>query len=318
MKSFLVLAITLLSSGLFAQSNATDAALEGWVKDAQGAGVPSAHVVAHNTATNVDDSADTNDEGYFRFPLLRIGDYTLRVTAQGFKEYRQTTISLSVGQKVRIDPILEVGSASETITVTAETALVEAASQGGAGETLSSTEIHELPIVSRNIYNFHLLSPGVKGLPSTGFGTTQFTFGGTSRSNWTVDGLDNTQRANNRQIRMVINTPEAVEEMQVLASGYSAEFGRAAGGQVNVILKSGTNSLHGSALFLMRPPSWQARPSLATTIPSVLSMMARRPSGTDQEGPHLLLHPVREQSLHPSDCNYDHACECGGVETAVH
>ena len=262
-----IFGLALLQVALLAQSNATDAAIEGWVKDPTGAHVPNARVVAHSTTTNVDAAAETDGEGYFRFPLLKIGEYDVRVSAQGFREYRQTGVVLSVGQTARVEANLEVGSAAESITVTEFAGLVESASQGGASETLDDKELHELPIVSRNIYNFHLLSPGVKGLPSTGFGTTQFTFGGTSRSNWTVDGLDNTQRANNRQIRMVINTPEAVAEMQVLASGYSAEFGRAAGGQVNVILKSGTNQLHGSALYLMRPRDWQARPSLAATNP---------------------------------------------------
>ncbi|MBO0857794.1 MAG: hypothetical protein J2P21_04920 [Chloracidobacterium sp.] len=127
-------------------------------------------------------------------------------------------------------------------------------------------EVEDLPIPSRNIYNYHLLSPGVQGLTSATFGTTQFTFGGGERSSWSLDGLDNTQRGGNRQIRMVITTPEAVEEMQVLANGYSAEFGRAAGGQVNVILKSGTNNFHGSALFY-DPRDIQARPSLASVNP---------------------------------------------------
>ena len=258
-----------LGTPAHAQSNATNAAIEGWVTDAQGASVPNAKVVARNVATNVQDSATTDGEGYFRFPLVRIGEYEVVVTVDGFKEFHQTGVQLTVGQTARVDSQLQIGAVGESVTVSADLipALVESASQAGAGETLSRGEVENLPIVSRNIYNFHLLSPGVKGLPSTGFGTTQFTFGGTSRSTWTVDGLDNTQRANNRQIRMVIATPEAVEEMQVLASGYSAEFGRAAGGQVNVILKSGTNALHGSALFLMRPRTWQARPSLAAVNP---------------------------------------------------
>jgi hypothetical protein len=113
-----------------------------------------------------------------------------------------------------------------------------------------------------------LLGPGVKGLPSTGFGTTQFLFSGTNRSTWTVDGLDNTQRRFNRQIRLVINTPEAVEQTQVVSNTYSAEFGRAAGGQINVVTRSGTNQIHGSALGLYRPNEWSARPGLNRTRPA--------------------------------------------------
>ncbi|MEZ5284810.1 MAG: hypothetical protein R2712_08385 [Vicinamibacterales bacterium] len=90
---------------------------------------------------------------------------------------------------------------------------------------LSEQAVRALPITSRNIYNFHLVGPGVKGMPSTGFGTTQFLVGGHNRMTWTMDGIDNTQRRFNRQIRLVISTPENVEEMQVLTGAYSAEFG---------------------------------------------------------------------------------------------
>ena len=96
-----------------------------------------------------------------------------------------------------------------------------------------------LPVASRNLFNFLLLSPGVIGVPISTFSTTQFTFGGTERAQWNLDGLDNTQHGSNRQIRLLIVTPEAVAQSQTLANGYSAEFGRAAGGQVNVLLRSG-------------------------------------------------------------------------------
>ena len=113
--------------------------------------------------------------------------------------------------------------------------------------------VRTLPITSRNVYNFHLIGPGVKGLPSTGFGTTQFLVGGHNRMTWSMDGLDNSQRRTNRQIRLVISTPENVEEMQVLTGAYSAEFGRAAGGVINVISRSGTNAIRGGAMALLRP-----------------------------------------------------------------
>ncbi|MCS7024374.1 MAG: TonB-dependent receptor plug domain-containing protein [Bryobacteraceae bacterium] len=158
--------------------------------------------------------------------------------------------------------MLRLGTAAESVTVTADASLVEVG-EIAQGEVLNELAVRSLPITSRNVYNLHLLGPGVKGIPSTGFGTTQFTFGGHNRTTWTVDGLDNTQRRFNRQIRLVISTPEAVQEMQVLSGAYSAEFGRAAGGVINVVSRSGSNDLHASLMGLYRPNRTSARAPLA-------------------------------------------------------
>ena len=92
-----------LPAGLLAQSNATDAAVEGWVKDATGAGVPNARLVVRNVSTNEDNTTTSNGDGYYRFPLLKIGEYELAANAAGFKEFRRTNVTLTVGQKVRLD-----------------------------------------------------------------------------------------------------------------------------------------------------------------------------------------------------------------------
>jgi hypothetical protein len=251
-----------------AQSNAIDAAIEGYVHDPSGGMIQRARITARNLSTNVSSQTVTNADGYYRFPLLQVGVYQLTAEAEGFKSITKPDITLVAGRNVRLDFDMQVGSRAETIEVTAETSL-ELADTGSSAVAgiVSTKEVEDLPIVSRNIYNFQLLAPGVQGLSSPTFGTTQFAFGGNERSTWNLDGLDNTQRGGSRQIRMVITTPEAVEEIQVLSNGYSAEFGRAAGGQVNVILKSGTNQYHGSGLFLYRPRDWQARPSLAAVNP---------------------------------------------------
>ena len=249
-----------------AQSNASDAALEGYVRDASGAPIKSATLIARNIDTNVSSQTSSDDQGYFRFAILKVGSYELTAAADGFRNYLQTGLTLVVGQTARVDISMQVGTKSESVEVTSDAPLTDTGT-AAIGAVLDTKEVEDLPVISRNIYNFFLLSPGVQGLTSSTFGTTQFTFSGTERSYWTVDGLDNTQKGGNRQIRLVINTPEAVQEMQVLANGYSAEFGRAAGGQVNVILKSGTNQFHGSALYLYRFSALQARPSLAAVDP---------------------------------------------------
>lgn len=262
----LFLLLTALPLAADAQSNATDGALDGFVKDPSGARVPAASVIALNLGTNQVQETATDREGYFRFPLLQVGEYQLLVSAPGFADYQQTGIRLSVGRQARVEVQLSVGGATETVTVTADAAMVMAG-QGASGEVLNEEAVRSLPITSRNVYNFHLVGPGVKGLPSTGFGTTQFLVGGHNRMSWSMDGIDNSQRRTNRQIRLVISTPENVEEMQVLTGAYSAEFGRAAGGVINVISRSGTNQFRGGAMALVRPNAWSARPPLASVKP---------------------------------------------------
>jgi len=255
--------LALLSIAVYAQSNASDAALNGYIRDESGASIPAAKITARNLNTNAETNGSANQEGYFRFPLLKVGEYELKANAPGFSDYQQTGIRLAVGQQARIDIILKVGAAADSVTVNADAALVTVSGDVAQGEVLNEKAVRTLPITSRNVYNFHLLGPGVKGIPSTGFGTTQFTFGGHSRTTWTVDGLDNSQRRTNRQIRLVISTPESVQEMQVLSGAYSAEFGRAAGGIINVISRSGSNEMHGSGMGLYRPLVTSARSPLA-------------------------------------------------------
>jgi Carboxypeptidase regulatory-like domain/TonB dependent receptor/TonB-dependent Receptor Plug Domain len=249
---------------LFAQSNAADGALEGFVKDATAASVPMATLVSTNLRTGLVTSTTTDTEGHYRFPLLQVGEYELLVTAQGFSEYRQTGIRLSAGQVARLDMNLAVGGAAEVVNVTGDASMV-ASSQAAVGEVLPEEAVRSLPITSRNVYNFHLIGPGVKGRPSTGFGTTQFIVGGADRMQWYMDGIDNTSRNGSRQIRLVITTPENVEQMQLMTGAYSAEFGRAAGGVINVITRSGTNQLSGSMMAMTRPNALIARSPLAAT-----------------------------------------------------
>jgi hypothetical protein len=249
-----------------AQSNANDGALDGFVKDQSGAVVAAARVVTLNLNNNHVRETVANVEGYFRFPLLPIGEYQLIVSAPGFAEYLQTGIRLSVGEQARVQVTLALANATETVTVTADASTV-LAGQAATGEVLGERAVRALPITSRNVYNFHLVGPGVKGIPSTGFGTTQFLVGGHNRMTWSMDGIDNSQRRTNRQIRLVISTPENVEEMQVLTGAYSAEFGRAAGGVINVVSRSGSNRTSGGGMALVRPNAWSATPPLATTKP---------------------------------------------------
>jgi hypothetical protein len=265
--SLLAISSPLFTPALLAQANAVDAAIDGYVTDPSGGMIPAAQISAVNASTGVTQQATADASGYYRFPLLPIGPYRIVVNSSGFGAQTREGIILSVGQKARVDVTLQLGSVGETVNVDAGPVMLDTGS-ATVGSILDRKEVEKLPIASRNIYNFLLLAPGVIGLPSNTFGTTQFTFGGTERSQWNLDGLDDTQHGGNRQIRLIIVMPEAVAQTQTLSSGYSAEFGRAAGGQINVLTKSGTNQFHGSAIFQYRPLDLQAIPTLAKAQPA--------------------------------------------------
>jgi Carboxypeptidase regulatory-like domain len=265
--SLLFILLLALPSASFGQANAVDAAVNGYVLDPSKTPVAGAHITLTNVATGISQDATTDGQGYYRFPLVHVGTYRLETVANGFEANTLTGIVLRVGQEARLDIPLLLGSIAQTVQVQADSAILDTGTST-VGAVLDQKETENLPLLSRQAYNFLLLSPGVIGMPTSTFSTTQFTFGGTERSQWNLDGLDDTQHGGNRQIRLIIVTPEAIAQTQTLSNGYSAEFGRAAGGQVNVVLKSGTNQFHGSALGQWRPTDLQAIPTLATAQPS--------------------------------------------------
>ena len=256
----------LFPAALSAQVNAVDAAANGYVQDPAKSAIAGASVTITNVSTGISQQTTTDGKGYYRFPLIPVGVYKLVVVANGFQTSTQQGIVLSVGEEARLDVSLSIGNVSQTVEVQAGSDILDTGT-ATIGAVLGQTEIENLPIPSRNLYNYLLLSPGVIGIPTSTFSTTQFTFGGTERSQWNLDGLDDTQHGSSRQIRLIIVTPEAVAQTQTLSNGYSAEFGRAAGGQINVLLKSGTNEFHGSALGQYRPIDLQAIPTLSTVQP---------------------------------------------------
>jgi len=262
-----VLLVLSVPMAMNAQANAVDAAVHGYVFDTSNSAIPNAHAVLNNIATGISMETVADGNGYYRFPLIPVGTYSLTVSAVGFQKITQKNLALNVGQEARLDLVLPVGNTVEAVEVEASSEIMDTGTST-IGAVLDREEVENLPIVARQVYNYLLLAPGVIGMPTSTFSTTQFTFGGNERSQWNLDGLDDTQHGGSRQIRLIIVTPESVAQTQTLSSGYSAEFGRAAGGQINVILKSGTNQFHGSALGQWRPKNLQAIPTLQRVQPN--------------------------------------------------
>ncbi|MFN2529981.1 MAG: TonB-dependent receptor domain-containing protein [Pyrinomonadaceae bacterium] len=247
-----------------AQANAAD--LQGFVKDATGAVVPDASVTARNPATNITRTTTSNDEGLYRIVNLAPGDYEIIVEAANFKKAVLSRVTITVGQRADVDVTLEPGQISESVTISDATSEIVETSRTAIATTVDQQRINNLPINERNYLSFALTTSTVgrdNGRPIGPAPTTGLNFGGQrGRSNLVqVDGADNTDNSVNASRSTV--SQEAVREFQVVTNSFAPEFGRSAGGVVNVVTKSGTNDYHGNVFGFLRHRSFQARNAFA-------------------------------------------------------
>src|SRR5690349_7807090 len=262
-----LLAIFLLSAHVaLGQSQANAADLQGTVKDATGAVVPNATVTARNPAKNITRDATTNDQGLYRIVAVPPGDYEVTVEAPNFKRAVLTRVTFTVGQTAKVDVTLEPGQLSESVTISDATSEIVETSKTAVATTIDQQRINNLPINERNYLSFALTTSTVgrdNGRPIGPAPTTGLNFGGQrGRSNLVqVDGADNTDNSVSASRSTV--SQEAVQEFQVVTNSFAAEFGRSAGGIVNVVTKSGTNDLHGNIFGFLRQRSFQARNAFA-------------------------------------------------------
>ena len=244
---------------LYAQST-TDGAIGGTVYDTNGAVVANAKIVVRNNGTNAETTITTDGSGFFRVNKLQPGTYTVTVSQQGFAPFKSEQVIVQVGSVTELSPHMAIGSSTETVEVTAEAPQINSSTPEFA-PTLNQTAISNLPINGGRWSSFAVLTPGVVA-NSSGFGLLSFRGISTLLNNNTVDGADNNQAFFSEErgrTRAGYSTPKtAIEEFQVNTSNYSAEYGRSAGGVVNTVTKSGTNSIHGEAFFYDRDNVWGA------------------------------------------------------------
>lgn len=238
--------------------------LTGTVTDATGATVPNATVTLTDQSTQVSQSTRTTSNGIYNVPYVTPGLYRVTVEAQGFKKFVQDNVRVDVSTTQRVDATLSPGSLQETITVTGESPMLQTAS-AEVSKTFEAETVRELPIANRNVQALAGLVAGVSP-PTQSFtsledpqGTTFFNANGqgNSANNTIVDGVDNTNPT--LGLSIYLPNPEAVSEVDVTTSNYSAEFGRVGGAVVNVITRSGTNEFHGSAFEFNRVAALAAR-----------------------------------------------------------
>jgi outer membrane receptor protein involved in Fe transport len=247
--------VFILAASAWGQSEAGGATITGTVTDPTGAAVAGAKVTLNSDQTGFTRNFETNSSGLFSFVRVPVGRYNLSIDKSGFKMVKRTDIDLSVGAVVTLDAALTVGSTSESITVSGDLPIVET-TRSQTSTTVDERAVKEMPINGRNFLDFSLLTPGVVRDPRGG----DLSFGGqrgTSNS-LLVDGMDSNnlffgQSAGRAGTRNPYSfSQDAVEEFQVNTNGYSAEIGRAGGGVINVVTKSGTNALHGNLFWFYR------------------------------------------------------------------
>ena len=258
-----------------AQETVNYASVSGRVTDPSGAVVAGARVAARQTDTNVTATAETDGEGRFRFPYLRVGPYEIIVHQPGFADATRR-LTLTLGGAFDLSVSLTVGALEASVDVAAQATVLEAARSQIAG-TVSQAEIYRLPLNGRNFLDLALLVPGVS-LPNISgaqlFAETSAVPGvgisvGSQRNfsnNFIVDGLSANDDA--AGLTGIPYGVDAVDQFQVVTSGGQAELGRALGGYINIVTKSGANALHGNIYEYFRDQSLNAPNALSgTTLP---------------------------------------------------
>ncbi len=263
----LLLALAMAPAPVRAQAAAVNASIEGIVRDATGAVLPGVTVTVTNTETGAARAVTTNENGLYRAQLLPIGTYRLSAELSGFKTYTQEGIVLAAGMTGTIHVTLEVGAVAETVTVTGESPVVEPA-KIELGRVLDEREVRNIPLVSRNPFNFALLQANVTGYENEEFGVPRVNANGTQmRTNFQMDGNTNTQK-DRAGLRLAPVSEIMVQEINVVTSGFAPEFGHTTGMVYNVVTPSGRNDVRGSASYRFRRQDFAARPFfLSETAP---------------------------------------------------
>jgi hypothetical protein len=273
-----------------AQSQAINGSIEGTVKDSTGAALPGATVTITNTDTGAQRVVISGSEGAYRAPLLTLGSYDVLAELQGFKKFEQKGITLSAGQTAVINVTLPVGNISETITVTGESPIANPG-KIDLGRTIGEAEVKNLPLVSRNPYNFAFLQANVTGYENNEFGVPRINANGTQmHTNYQLDGNTNTEK-DRAGLRMLPVSEVLVREVKLVTNGFAPEFGQTTGMVYNAITPSGTNDIHGSASFRFKRNPFSERPFF-------LAPTARKPDTEANDFTAAVGGPIRKDRIH--------------------
>src|SRR6266581_5240817 len=267
---FITAIVSLIALGTclsFAQTST--ATILGTVKDASGALVPGVSITVKHTESSLTRTVVSGERGAYTVPLLPVGAYEITTIMPGFKQVVRSGVNLVVGQEAVIDLALEVGAAAETVTVSEEAPLVNTTTSSTSG-VITEQQVKELPLNGRSFDQLITLNVGVSNATSNTLDsgawnmfsvagkrpeTNRFIINGIDWVGGNANGQYITPEGASRQMLGV----EAVREFNVLTDTYSAEYGKRAGGQINIVTTSGTNQWHGSAFEYLRNSALDAR-----------------------------------------------------------
>jgi Carboxypeptidase regulatory-like domain/TonB dependent receptor len=254
---FKALALLIIAAACLSAQTARSGAISGTITDPTGAVVPGATVVVHNEDTSADRSLVSNEAGVYSATFLQPGHYEVTASKTGFNKSEHQGILLEVGRSLSIDFAFTVQAGAEAVTVSGEAPIVDN-EKTEVSQQVGQNLIENLPIVGRRWDNFALLTPGAT---TDGNLVSYRGISGLYNNNM-VDGANNNQaffsEARGRSNTTYTYSIDSIQEFQVSTSGYSAEFGQAAGGVINAVTRSGTNGLHGDLFYFLRYPSLNA------------------------------------------------------------
>jgi len=276
--------------------------ISGTVSDQSGAVIASANVSVTQTQTGRVSTTVSGKDGNFVFPTLAPSAYSLVVTAKGFETASQTGVTLQANQALTLNVSMQVGSASQTVSVSADAPQVDTTT-GTLSQVIDEARVVDLPLNGRNAAALITLVAGVVDASNEGNGTNQGngkTFpaavisssNGTlpAQSNYLLDGGNNVDEMTN--VNGPFPFPDALQEFSVQTSNYNAEFGQAAGAIVNIVMKSGGNKFHGDAFEFLRNGYFNARPYFATVADNI----HRHQFGGTIGGPVIIPHISKGES----------------------
>lgn len=262
--SFFLLTLIFCSSSALGQD--TRGVISGRVLDPSSAPVAGARVTVTNTATNAVTRLSTNQTGYYEANLLIAGTYRIAVEVDGFKRAVRDGIELAAGAHLEVDVALELGSLTETVSVSGQAPLLEAGTVA-AGRTIDTRSLLDLPLPGGNVVTLSKLAPGIQTidslsdktvrLHSNGAGSRYSVGGNVGGNEYSVDGTPDS--GNGRNIAYM-PAPEIVQELRVETGAFEASMGHSTGVNVAMMTKAGTNSLHGALRETHRQSRWEAMP----------------------------------------------------------
>jgi Carboxypeptidase regulatory-like domain/TonB dependent receptor/TonB-dependent Receptor Plug Domain len=255
-KTILLIAILLIAPPLSSAQDATGR-IFGTVYDQQGLVIPTVQITATNTATQVARTATTNKDGSFQLLSLPIGNYKVTAEHTGFRTVISPEQKVLINQALRLDFKMEVGAESQTVDVGAEAAPVETVNPT-LGQSITGRALTNMPLNGRDMLDLALLQPGVTESNDDNEGAGKYSIAGgrTDSVTFLLDGGLNNDLLDNSNV--LDPNPDAVAEFKILASDYTAEYGRNGGGVISIVTKSGTNQIHGSAFEYIRNAAFDA------------------------------------------------------------